>query len=104
MDKPTVIAGTILELVALIVIVRIWMRRPLRVVSSVFWSLVLLVPFIGLFHLLACSFISFCGMIRRQPMAKMFTMHLAVPAAMVEAVGIEHLDLFRVSLPRLLQV
>lgn len=43
------ILGAIIELVALIVIVRLWMRRPLRVVSSVFWSLVLLVPFAGLF-------------------------------------------------------
>lgn len=49
MDKPMLILGAIIEIVALIVIVRLWMRRPSRVVSSVFWSLVLLVPFFGLF-------------------------------------------------------
>jgi hypothetical protein len=49
MDRPTLIVGAIFELIALIVIVRLWMRRPLRVVSSVFWSVMLLVPFIGLF-------------------------------------------------------
>ncbi len=48
MDKPTLIIGAILELVALIVIIRLWMRRPLRVVSSVLWSAVLLIPFFGL--------------------------------------------------------
>ena len=49
MDKPTLIMGAILELVALVVIVRLWTRRPLRGVSSVLWSVVLLVPFFGLF-------------------------------------------------------
>ena len=36
------------ELIALFFIVRLWRRRPLRVVSSVIWSLVLLVPVLGL--------------------------------------------------------
>jgi hypothetical protein len=49
MDKPTLIAGVVIEVVALIVIVRLWMRRPSRIASSVFWSAVLLVPFCGLF-------------------------------------------------------
>lgn len=48
MDKPTLIIGATLELIALIVIVRLWMRRPLRIVPTIFWSLVLLVPFFGL--------------------------------------------------------
>lgn len=48
MDTPTLIVGAILELVALVVIVRLWTRRPLRIVSSVCWSVVLLVPFFGL--------------------------------------------------------
>lgn len=48
MDTPTLILGAILELVALVAMVRLWMRRPLRIVSSALWSVVLLVPFFGL--------------------------------------------------------
>lgn len=48
MDKSTLIIGVIFEFIALIVIMRLWMRRPLRPVSSALWSAILLVPFFGL--------------------------------------------------------
>ena len=37
-----------LEFIALVVIVRLWSRRPLRVVPCLLWSVVLLVPFFGI--------------------------------------------------------
>jgi hypothetical protein len=47
-DKSLIILGCVSEILALIVIVRLWMRRPVKFVSSLFWSVVLLVPFFGL--------------------------------------------------------
>jgi hypothetical protein len=47
MDKSTIIVGAVVEILALIFIVRLWARRPLRLVPWLLWSLVLLVPFIG---------------------------------------------------------
>lgn len=49
MDKPTLIVEAILELVALVVVVGLWIGRPFRVVPRVLLSAVLLAPFICLF-------------------------------------------------------
>jgi len=43
-----IIVGAVLELIALVVIVRLWSRRPLRLVPCLLWSVVLLVPFFGI--------------------------------------------------------
>jgi bacteriorhodopsin len=48
MDKFTIIAGAILELVGLIVIVRLWLRRRMRIIPRILFSVVLLIPFFGL--------------------------------------------------------
>ena len=48
MDTFTIIAGAVLELVALIVIVRLWVRRRMRIIPRIFMSIILLVPFFGL--------------------------------------------------------
>jgi bacteriorhodopsin len=48
MDKLTIIAGAILELVALIVIIRLWLQRRVRIFPRIFFSIVLLIPFFGL--------------------------------------------------------
>jgi uncharacterized protein with PQ loop repeat len=48
MDKFTIIAGAVFELVGLIIIVRIWRRRRMRIIPRIFFSIVLLIPFFGL--------------------------------------------------------
>ena len=48
MSTFNIVAAVGSELVALIVIVGIWRRRPLKVVSSLLWSVLLLLPFFGL--------------------------------------------------------
>jgi hypothetical protein len=52
MDKSTTIAaiiiGTVFELVALFVIVRLWLRRRMPIVPRIIFSIILLVPFFGL--------------------------------------------------------
>ena len=48
MNVFTIVCLSLFELVGLILLVRLWMRRPLRLLSCLFWSCVLLVPFFGL--------------------------------------------------------
>jgi hypothetical protein len=47
-STPLIIVYSLLEIVALIVIVRLWMRRRAKFWPSILWSFVLLVPFFGL--------------------------------------------------------
>jgi hypothetical protein len=44
----TVILSSLFEIVALIVIIRLWMRRRVKIFPRVLWSVILLVPFFGL--------------------------------------------------------
>ncbi len=39
---------SVLELVALVVVIRLWSRHKLRLLPRIFWSIVLLVPLFGL--------------------------------------------------------
>jgi hypothetical protein len=48
MDTFTIIVGAVLEFIALVFIVRLWTRRPLKLVPCLLWSGVLLVPFFGI--------------------------------------------------------
>jgi uncharacterized protein with PQ loop repeat len=43
-----IITGTVLEIVALIVAVRLWRQKRRGRVSKLFWTVVLLIPFFGL--------------------------------------------------------
>ena len=43
-----IILFSLSEIVALVVIVRLWMRRRVKLVPCLFWSVVLLVPVFGL--------------------------------------------------------
>jgi energy-coupling factor transporter transmembrane protein EcfT len=47
-NLSTVILLILFEIVALIVIVRLWMRRRMKIIPRVLWSVVLLLPFFGL--------------------------------------------------------
>lgn len=48
MDKFTIIVIGVLELVTLIVIVRLWLCRRHRLIPRILWSIVLVVPVLGL--------------------------------------------------------
>jgi hypothetical protein len=48
MDTFVIIVLSLLEVVALYTIGRLWLRRRLRIVPRIFWSVVLLVPLFGL--------------------------------------------------------
>jgi uncharacterized membrane protein YgcG len=48
MNLLQIILFGVLEIVALIVIVRLWLRRRVKLVPRLLWSVVLLVPFFGL--------------------------------------------------------
>ena len=48
MDKFAIIVLAILEVVALIVIARLWLQRRHRIIHRILWSLLLLVPLFGL--------------------------------------------------------
>ena len=50
MDTKLIIALSVLEAIALVVIVRLWLmrRRRMSVVARILWSLILLVPGFGL--------------------------------------------------------
>jgi hypothetical protein len=48
MDLCAVIIITVLEIAGACVVARMWTRRKTRILPRLFWSVVLLVPFIGL--------------------------------------------------------
>lgn len=48
MSTTVIVIASIAELIALLCIVRLWRRRSMGLVARLFWSLFLLVPFIGL--------------------------------------------------------
>ena len=48
MNLTVIIVGSVAELIALLLIVRLWRRRSMGLVARVFWSVFLLVPFVGL--------------------------------------------------------
>jgi len=48
MDTFTITVGVVLEIVALVFIVRLWSRRPVRLVPCLLWSIILLVPLFGI--------------------------------------------------------
>ena len=48
MNKLTIIAAAVFELVSFIVIIRLWLRRRMRIIPRMLVSLILLVPFFGL--------------------------------------------------------
>ena len=48
MDTFTITAGAVLELLAFIVILRLWIRRRMGIIPRIFVSIILLVPFFGL--------------------------------------------------------
>jgi len=48
MDTFAIIVLSVLELLALVVIVRLWTLRRLHILSRIIWSLILLVPLFGL--------------------------------------------------------
>jgi hypothetical protein len=47
-DTSTIVLVSLSELVALVVTVRLWMRRRAKFWPRLLWSIVLLVPFFGL--------------------------------------------------------
>jgi len=48
MDKFTIIVGSVFEVVALCVLVRLWIRKHFTIIPRILVSLILLVPFFGL--------------------------------------------------------
>jgi hypothetical protein len=47
-NTSAIILLSISEIIALIIITRLWMRRPMKFFSCLIWSIVLLVPLLGL--------------------------------------------------------
>ena len=48
MDKFAIIVFAVLEVVALIVLARLWLQRRHRITPRILWSIALLVPLLGL--------------------------------------------------------
>lgn len=48
MNWPAIILVVVLELAALILVVRLWVRRRHRLIPRILWSLFLLIPVFGL--------------------------------------------------------
>ena len=48
MDRSAIIVFVVLEVMALIVVARLWLRRRHRIIPRILWSLLLLVPLFGL--------------------------------------------------------
>jgi len=48
MNLFVIIVLGVLEMVALVVVIRLWLRRRLRLLPRIFWSIVLLIPLVGL--------------------------------------------------------
>ena len=48
MNLFAIIFLSVLEIVALAVVVRLWLRRRLRLLPRIFWSIVLFIPVFGL--------------------------------------------------------
>ena len=48
MDRSAIIVFVVLEVMALIVVARLWLRRRHCIIPRILWSLFLLVPLVGL--------------------------------------------------------
>jgi bacteriorhodopsin len=48
MDTLVILVLCALEVIALFTLVRLWLRRRMRMVPRIFWSLLMLVPLFGL--------------------------------------------------------
>jgi hypothetical protein len=48
MDKFVIACLGVLEIVALVVIIRLWLHRRFRLIPRIVWSVILLIPILGL--------------------------------------------------------